>query len=244
MLAKSGFSNSGSSHEKVKRIFTEIANDYDRVNRIISLGQIDRWRRRLVSVMEIPERGSILDLGCGTGKLTRLIANKVNNGKILGIDLTPEMIEIARNRLPAEYKNTVDFSLGAGEDLDLPSDSFDVVTSAFTLRNVDDLKKVISEMRRVVKPGGKVYSLELAKPNFPGFREIYRFYFDKMLPLIGGLVQGDSKPYRYLAESLKRFPNQDKLKELYENSGLTEVVFQEILGGIAAIHQGAKGSSG
>lgn len=244
MLAKSRFSDSGSSHEEVKKIFTEIADDYDRVNRIISLGQIDRWRHRLVSVMEIPERGNILDLGCGTGKLTRLIADKMSNGRIVGIDLTPEMIEIARNMLPSEYKNIVDFSLGAGEDLDLPTDSFDVVTSAFTLRNVDNLTKVISEMRRVVKPGGKVYSLELAKPTFPGFREIYRFYFDKILPLIGGLVQGDSKPYKYLAESLRRFPNQTKLKELYENSGLTEVGFQEIFGGIAAIHQGTKGSSG
>lgn len=244
MLAKSRFSDSGSSHEKVKKIFTEIADDYDRVNRIISLGQIDRWRRRLVSVMELPERGNILDLGCGTGKLTRLIADKMSNGSVVGIDLTPEMIEIARNMLPSKYKKIVDFSLGVGEDLDLPTDSFDVVTSAFTLRNVDNLTKVLSEMRRVVKPGGKVYSLELAKPSFPGFREIYRFYFDKILPLIGGLVQGDAKPYRYLAESLKRFPNQNKLKELYENSGLTEVVFQEIFGGIAAIHQGTKRSSG
>ncbi|MBS3792383.1 ubiquinone/menaquinone biosynthesis methyltransferase [Candidatus Bipolaricaulota bacterium] len=228
------------NHEKVKGIFREIASDYDRVNRIISLGQIDRWRHRLVSIMDIPEDGTVLDLGCGTGKLTRLIADKVSDGKVLGVDLTPEMLEIARKSLPSEQEEVVEFSLGAGEDLALQSNSFDLATSAFTLRNVDDLTSVISELRRVVRPGGKVYSLELAKPDFPGFREIYRFYFDRVLPLIGGLVQGDSEPYRYLAESLKKFPDQYKLQDLYRSAGLAEVGFHEIFGGIAAIHQGTK----
>lgn len=228
------------NHERVKEIFRGIASDYDRVNRVISLGQIDRWRHRLVSIMDIPEDGVVLDLGCGTGKLTRLIANKVSEGKVLGVDLTPEMLEIARKSLPREQEDVVEFSLGAGEDLELQSNSFDLATSAFTLRNVDDLTSVISELRRVVRPGGKVYSLELAKPDFPGFREIYRFYFYRILPLIGGLVKGDSDPYRYLAESLKKFPNQYKLRDLYRSAGLSEVGFQEIFGGIAAIHQGTK----
>lgn len=230
----------GGSHEEVREIFTEIASDYDRVNRVISLGQIDRWRHKLVSIMDIPEDGTVLDLGCGTGKLTRLIANKLSGGKVVGIDLTPKMIEIARNTLPPEHENLVEFYLGTGEDLDLQSNSFEVVTSAFTLRNVDDLTGVISEMKRIVKPGGKVYSLELAKPTFPGFREIYFFYFNNVLPLVGGLLQGDSEPYRYLADSLRRFPNQNKLQSLYQSAGLVEVQFQELLGGIAAIHQGTK----
>ncbi|MBS3787248.1 ubiquinone/menaquinone biosynthesis methyltransferase [Candidatus Bipolaricaulota bacterium] len=228
------------NQEEVREIFKEIAADYDRVNRIISFGQIERWRHRLVSIMDIPEDGIVLDLGCGTGKLTKLVANRIRGGKVVGVDLTPEMIQIARKNLPGEYENVVEFSLGKGEDLVLRSNSFDVVTSAFTLRNVNDLKNVISEMKRIVKPGGKVYSLELAKPTLPGFREIYRFYFNRLLPLIGGVVQGDSKPYRYLADSLKRFPNQKKLKGLYQSAGLVEVHYQEIFGGIAAIHQGTK----
>ena len=234
------FTDSGESHEKVRKIFKEIASDYDRVNRIISFGRIDKWRHRLVSTMELPVNGSILDLGCGTGKLTRLIADKMEEGRVLGVDLTPEMIEIAEGLLPAEYDDTVDFSVGVGEDLELQSNSFDVVASAFTLRNVNNLPRVISEMKRVLKPGGKLYSLELAKPRIPGFREVYRLYFDRVLPIIGGVVQGDSGPYRYLAESLKRFPNQDKLKQLYQKAGLAKVDFQEIFGGIAAIHRGIK----
>ncbi|MCF7890473.1 ubiquinone/menaquinone biosynthesis methyltransferase [Candidatus Bipolaricaulota bacterium] len=228
------------NHERVREMFKEIASDYDRVNRVISFGQIDRWRRRLVSLMDIPKGGSVLELGCGTGKLTRLIASRIDGGKVVGIDLTPEMIEIARETLPQEYEEEIEFSRGAGEELDLQSNSFDLATSAFTLRNVDDLKKVISELARIVKPGGKVYSLELAKPTFPGFREIYNFYFNRVLPLMGGIVQGDTEPYRYLVESLKRFPNQYRLKDLFQSAGLTEVGFQEIFGGIAAIHQGTK----
>ncbi|MBS3824971.1 class I SAM-dependent methyltransferase, partial [Candidatus Bipolaricaulota bacterium] len=120
------------------------------------------------------------------------------------------------------------------------SNSFDVVTSAFTLRNVSDLTKVISEMKRVAKPGGTVYSLELAKPRSLGFREIYRVYFDKILPLLGGIIQGNTAPYRYLAESLKKFPDQDKLKRLFQKAGLLEVEYHELFGGVAGIHQGEK----
>jgi len=240
MTEQSEGTGSAGSHDRVRRIFTEIASDYDRVNRVISLGQIDRWRSRLVSEMELIEGSSILDLGCGTGKLTRLIAKRLGEGSILGVDLTPGMVEIARRTLPTEYEGMVDFSIGAGENLDLQSNSFDLITSAFTLRNVNSLEEVISEMKRVVKPGGRVYSLELAKPTIPGFREIYRFYFDRILPRLGGIVHGDSKPYRYLADSLKRFPNQEKLKKLFEQAGLAEVEIQELFGGIAAIHRGTK----
>jgi demethylmenaquinone methyltransferase/2-methoxy-6-polyprenyl-1,4-benzoquinol methylase len=235
-----GFDSSGGSHDKVRKIFTSIADDYDRVNKVISLGQIDRWRHRLVATMEIGKGESILDLGCGTGKLTRLIAYRICEGSILGIDLTPEMIDIAKRRLPEKYEDLVEFSLGAGENLEVRSNCFDVVTSAFTLRNVDNLSKVISEMRRVVKPGGKIYSLELAKPTIPGFREVYRFYFDRILPIIGGIVQGSAEPYRYLAESLKRFPDQNKLKRLYRQAGLVNVRYDELSGGIAAIHRATK----
>ena len=232
--------DSGDDTERVKNIFAEIAGDYERVNGIISLGQIDRWRRRLVSEMEISEGMSVLDVGCGTGKLTSLLASKLSRGRVLGIDLTPEMVDLAKKNLPPRHEDLVEYSTGAAENLDLPENSFDLVASSFTLRNVDDLAKVMSEMNRVVKPGGRVYSLELAKPAIPGFKELYRFYFNRVLPVIGGIVQGDRKPYRYLAESLRRFPDQESLKQLYEKAGMVDVRFQEILGGIAAIHQGTK----
>ncbi|MCF7876064.1 ubiquinone/menaquinone biosynthesis methyltransferase [Candidatus Bipolaricaulota bacterium] len=230
----------GKGSDRVREIFSSIAREYDKVNTVISFGQIGRWRRKLVSEMNIPERGSVLDLGCGTGELTRLIAGEIDEGKVCGVDLTPEMIEIADARLPKKYRNRVDFAVGKGEELELDSNSFDVATSAFTLRNVEYLPGVISELKRVVKPGGKIYSLELSKPQIPVFREIYFFYFNRILPTLGKLFQGNRGPYKYLTESLKKFPNQDKLKKIFQEAGLTGVSYKELFGGIAAIHRGKK----
>ncbi len=230
----------GKGSARVREIFSSIAGEYDRVNTVISFGQISRWRRKFVKEMNIPEGGSVLDLGCGTGELTRLIAGEVGDGRVHGVDLTPEMIEIAEARLPKKYRDVVDFAVGKGEELELDPNSFDIATSAFTLRNVEDLPGVISELKRVVKPGGEIYSLELSKPRIPVFREIYFFYFNRILPALGKLFQGNRGPYKYLTESLKKFPNQDKLKKIFQEVGLTGVSYNELFGGIAAIHRGKK----
>jgi len=232
-----------SKAQRVKEIFTGIAGEYDRVNTIISLGQIGRWRRKFLKIMDLSEGERVLDLGCGTGQLTRLIANSVPEGEIVGVDLTPEMIEQARKELPPQYSSAVDFKIGKGESLDLETGYFDSAASAFTLRNVEDIRQVLSEMQRVVKPGGKVYTLELAKPSIPLFKDLYFFYFNNILPLLGGLVYGEIGPYRYLTESLKQFPNQEKLKELYIDLGMEEVTYEELFGGVAAIHSGRKRES-
>jgi len=232
-----------SKAQRVKEIFTGIAGEYDRVNTIISLGQIGRWRRKFLKVMDPSEDERVLDLGCGTGQLTKLIADSVPEGEVVGVDLTPEMIEKARRELPAQYSSTVDFKTGKGESLDLETSYFDSATSAFTLRNVEDIRQVLSEMQRVVKPGGRVFTLELAKPPIPLFRDLYFFYFNNILPLLGGLVYGKIGPYRYLTESLKQFPNQEKLKDIYIDLGLKEVTYEELLGGVAAIHSGRKRES-
>lgn len=232
-----------SKSEKVKDIFTNIAGDYDRVNRVISFGQIGRWRKRLLEKLEKSEAERVLDLGCGSGQLTRLIADNVKTEEIVGVDLTPEMIEKARAKLPETYGQKVRFLISKGESLDLPTDYFDLATSAFTLRNVEDISQVLSEMRRVVKPGGKVINLELAKPQFPVFRQLYYFYFNDILPILGGFIHGSTAPYRYLTESLKNFPDQENLKKIFQGAGLKDVYYDELFGGIAAIHSGTKRES-
>lgn len=232
-----------SKAQRVRDIFTGIAGEYDRVNTVISLGQIGRWRRKLVETMDLSEKDKVLDLGCGTGQLTRLIAESVSNGEIVGVDLTPEMIEEARRALSERFSSAVNFQTGKGESLDLDTGYFDIATSAFTLRNVEDVRQVLSEMQRVVKPGGKVFTLELAKPSIPLFSNLYFFYFNNILPLLGGLVYGETGPYRYLTESLKQFPNQEKLKDIYIDIGLEEATYEELFGGVAAIHSGRKRES-
>ncbi len=237
MNLSTGYKNKS---EKVKDIFTDIAGDYDRVNRVISFGQIGRWRKKLLERVDKSDSGRVLDLGCGTGQLTRLIADNVRAEEIVGVDLTPEMIEKARSKLPETYGQKVRFLISKGESLDLPTDYFDLATSAFTLRNVQDIELVLSEMKRVVKPGGKVINLELSKPQIPVFRNLYYLYFNEILPVLGGFIHGSTAPYRYLTESLKNFPDQENLKNMFQGAGLEEVYYDELFGGIAAIHSGTK----
>lgn len=226
--------------DRVKGIFNGIAGDYDRVNTVISLGQIGRWRERLVREMGLEDSDHVLDLGCGTGELTQLLARATPEGEVLGVDLTPKMIDRARKKLPKRLESRVRFSVGKGENLDLPSSYFDSVASAFTLRNVTDISQVISELKRVVKPEGRVYTLELSNPVVPIFSHFYFLYFDYVLPFVGGLIHGDVAPYRYLRESLKAFPDQEKLKQIYGEAGLRDVFCKNVFGGIATIHSGAK----
>lgn len=234
----SGFSSI--ENKQVKKIFKEIAGDYERVNSVISFGQIHRWRKELVAEMDITENQKVLDLGCGTGQLTKLIAKTMSKGEILGVDCTREMIQQARKKFSNRLQPEVSFATGKGEALNLNTSYFDLATSAFTLRNVNNLEQVIAEMKRVVRPGGKVFSLELAKPRLPLFRHLFFFYFNNVLPVVGGLIQGNEDPYHYLVKSLQQFPNQEKLKEIYEKVGLGDVYYKELLGGIAAIHCGKK----
>lgn len=226
--------------KRIRDIFEEIAEDYDKINQVISFGQIDRWRKELVVEMNLSGNQKVLEVGCGTGKLTRLIAKALPEGEIMGIDCTQKMINQARTKLSNRYKPRVSFSTGKGEDLNFPDSHFDLATSAFTLRNVENIEKVLIEMKRVVKPGGKIFSLELAKPRFPVFRHLFYFYFNNILPILGGMIHGREYPYRHLPVSLQRFPNQSVLKTIFEETGLEDVYYKELFGGIAAIHSGKR----
>ncbi|MFP4135776.1 MAG: ubiquinone/menaquinone biosynthesis methyltransferase [Candidatus Acetothermia bacterium] len=232
-----------SKNERVKKIFTDIARNYDRVNTVISFGQIGRWRNELVEKAPTAEGGRVLEIGCGTGQLTRLMADHLPVEEIVGVDITPEMIERAREGLPSRYSSRVRFIEGRGESLDFPTNYFDLVTSAFTLRNVESIESVVSEMERVVKPGGKVVNLELSSPTVPVFRHFYSIYFNYIMPLVGGVIHGSTAPYRYLTESVRKFPDQEDLKKILEESGLINVRYENLLGGVAAIHCGEGGTS-
>lgn len=227
-------------NKQVRKIFKEIAEDYERINSVISFGQIHKWRKELIIQMNLSGNQKVLDLGCGTGQLTKLIARDLTGGEIVGIDCTPKMIERARSKLSGLFQPEVGFFIGRGEDLDLDTNHFDLATSAFTLRNVEDIEKVLSEMKRVVRPGGRVLNLELSKPTFPMLRYLFFFYFNNILPVVGGMLHGDDSPYRYLAKSLQLFPDQENLKKIYEKAGLVDVYYKELFGGIAAIHCGKK----
>ncbi|MFP3953403.1 MAG: ubiquinone/menaquinone biosynthesis methyltransferase [Candidatus Acetothermia bacterium] len=232
--------NFSTSKDRVKQVFSGIAGDYDRVNEFISFGQIGRWRRALLSEIDLKDGQRVLDLGCGTGMLTREIVNSLRIGEVVGVDLSPEMINQGVKEGNCTEDLKVEFKVGDATSLDFATGYFDVVTSAFMLRNVESLTSAVSEMRRVVKPGGRVVTLELAKPKLATFRTIYLSYFNHILPWMGKLLHGRRDPYCHLTTSLKRFPDQDELKQLFERAGLQEVSYKELTFGIAAIHSGVK----
>lgn len=224
----------------VKKIFSGIAPKYDLINNVISLGQAQKWRKKLVEVAKPPQDGRILDLCTGTGKVAELFLKEMKEGRVIGIDYCPEMLLKAKKRFNEKYKGRLEFRIGDVMELDLPDNSFDCVVIAFGLRNVENISQVLLEMKRVVKPGGKILSLDLAKPEKSYFSIVYYRYFYYLLPLIAGFIYGQKEPYQYFVESLKDYPHQAALKDKFIEIGFENVDYKELNGGIIAIHYGEK----
>lgn len=159
----------------------------------------------------------------------------------MGLDFCENMLTRARENLArTRYKNIVDFVYGNAIDLPFDDNTFDCATIGFALRNVPDVEKTIQEMKRVVKPGGKVVSLELFKPTAPVFKQIYALYFKHLVPILGKLGIGKSGPYSYLSHSVWVFPHQREIKKLFVEAGLSEAAYFELTGGVATVHVGTK----
>lgn len=226
----------------VHGVFAAIAHRYDLLNTILSLNLDKHWRRHAAAQTGLRSGNQALDVCCGTGMLTVELAKLVGpSGKIVGVDFCRPMLDRAAQKT-AVLKNGPVIELVEANALALPypDDYFDCATIAFALRNVPDIEATLAEMRRVVRPGGRVVSLELAKPSMPGFKQLYYLYFERLLPLIGKLGVGAEGPYRWLPESLRQFPHQDEIRRLFESVGLKQADCRELTGGIVAIHSGIK----
>ncbi len=184
-----------------------------------------------------PAGGVVLDLCAGTGEVSALLAEHMSGGRVVGLDFSPQMLERAREKYSAP---NLDFLLGDAMEIDYPDNSFDSVLIAFALRNVEDIPRVLSEMRRVVKKDGRVLCLDLGRPSGFIFPALYYCYFNYLLPLLGRLLHGEGEPYSYLTSSLKTFPTQEALKESFLQAGFRDVYYRDLSGGIVAIHSGRK----
>ncbi|HEU4964671.1 MAG TPA: demethylmenaquinone methyltransferase [Bacilli bacterium] len=228
--------------EKVHYVFERIAGRYDLMNTVLSGGFHKRWRKYTMGVMDVQPGDAAIDVCAGTGDWTVSLAQAVGaQGKVVGLDFSQEMLRHAYPKLEAAgvEKQT---SMIHGNAMELPyeDDTFHHATIGFALRNVPDVSKVLSEMTRVVKPGGQVVSLELNRPVWKPFRALYFFYFYKVLPKIGNLASRDGISYSWLPESLTNFPDQDRLKAMFEEAGLEHVIVKNFFGGICALHIGRK----
>ena len=226
----------------VQSIFSSIANKYDKLNTILTLNIDKLWRKKAVTLCNIKENDKVLDLCCGTGKMIELECKAVGkNTAVIGLDFNREMLNVGHkklNKLLANYK----YNLIQGDVMELPfeDNSFNCISIAFGLRNVPNKIKAISEMYRVLKPGGKVVCLELSKPEIPIFRNIYNLYYNFVLPVIGYLGTQDKAAYYYLRDSVNGFMAKNQLKSEFKNVGFENSEFKSLTFGIASIHYGTK----
>ncbi|WP_051688196.1 demethylmenaquinone methyltransferase [Desulfofalx alkaliphila] len=228
--------------EYVQSIFSSIAHRYDLLNTVLSFNRDKYWRRFAVAQCQLKPGGIGLDVACGTGMLCIEQAKVVGHGgQVLGIDFCEDMLAVGQKNISrTPYKDIIQLKQGNAIDLPLEDNTFDCATIGFALRNVPDIKKTIEEMRRVVKPGGKVVSLELSKPSVPIFKQAYYLYFERILPLLGKIGVGKDGPYSYLPQSLKVFPHQREINDLFIETGLKDAKYYELTGGIVSVHVGTK----
>ncbi len=225
----------------VREMFSRISPKYDFLNHFLS-GNIDkRWRKlvtkRLESVLN-DKNALVLDVACGTGDLA-LEMQKSAKAKVIGTDFCRPMLEIAKEKNAPENL-TIPYLEADGMNLSFADETFDAVTIAFGLRNFSNWKEGLKELQRILKTGGKLVILEFSAPIVPGFRQLFQFYFTKILPKIGGVVSGSRGAYEYLSESVARFPDQKGLMKMMLENGFSDVEYKNLTGGIAAIHIGIK----
>lgn len=222
----------------VRTMFAEIAPSYDRLNHLLSVNIDKRWRRLTVAKLkDVLSRtdATALDLCCGTADLTLELAP---HARVIGCDFCHPMLVIGNQKIAAGQ--ALRAALAEGDALHLPfaDASFDVVTVAFGLRNLENVEKGLAEIFRVLKPGGRAAILEFSKPVFPVFRQAFEFYFHKILPRIGALISGSKGAYSYLPRSVRNFPDQKRLAEMMRRAGFAKVHYHNLSGGIAALHLG------
>jgi demethylmenaquinone methyltransferase/2-methoxy-6-polyprenyl-1,4-benzoquinol methylase len=226
----------------VREMFSGIARRYDLLNHLLSMNIDKRWRSRvrkkLSDVLNDPA-AKVLDVACGTGDLAIELATGAN-AQVLGTDFCRPMLEIAEDKTEA-LNLGIPYMEGDAMGLPFPDNTFDAVTIAFGLRNVSNWAGGIAELHRILKPGGRLVILEFSAPVVPGMKQAFNFYFANILPRIGGIVSGSRSAYEYLPDSVRKFPDQKNLARMMSESGFSAVGYENLTGGIAAIHSGIKG---
>jgi demethylmenaquinone methyltransferase / 2-methoxy-6-polyprenyl-1,4-benzoquinol methylase len=224
---------------QVRGMFDRIAGVYDLMNSAMTAGLHHQWRKRAVDRAEVGPGSDALDVCCGTGDLALELRRRIGpDGRVVGCDFSEPMLELARRKsgdegLPVEF--------GSADALDLPygDASFDAVTIGFGARNLADLERGISEMTRVLRPGGRLVILEITRPHREPLASFYSLWFDRLVPVIGTLA-GDPEAYSYLPDSVRTFPEPERLARMLDAAGLTQIRWLLLAGGIIAIHSGTR----
>ncbi len=226
---------------QVQSMFDRIAPTYDRLNHLLSF-EFDRlWRRRVVRMVARQSPREILDVATGTADLAIALAREIPEAHVTGVDLSEQMVVLGQEKVRrAALSQRVRLETGDAERMTSPDGCFDAVTVAFGVRNFQDLPQGLAEMYRVLREGGSCYVLEFSRPTHPLFAPLYRFYFHRVLPVVGGIVSRDRAAYDYLPHSVDEFPARRRFEELMRDAGFTDVRSVSLMGGIAYIYSGCR----
>ena len=220
----SAFDDQGAKQEWVNWLFSKVAPRYDLGNDLMSAGMHTRWKKRLVARAGIRPADRILDLACGTGDVTFMVAARAWKGDVVGLDINAEMLAVAEQRRPPGMEH-VTFVKGDAGALDLPSDSFDMVTCVYAGRGFPSWPAVIKEAYRVLKPGGRLLNLDFARPPNKAVDRAYRGYMTVTGAVLGTALHGDPRTYTYIPKSMRHYPGQRWLDQQLQAAGFkTELV--------------------
>ena len=231
------FSSAEHKRRYVRSLFATIADRYDLITVLLSGGLDKRWKRRLVAKIPDPSRMAALDLACGTGDIAFALA--AAGGRVVGLDITPRMVHLASLKRQA-FRHRVSFVTGDMMALPIPDAAFDVVTTGYGLRNVPDLAGALAEIHRVLRPGGLLLSLDFDRPPNPIIRGLYLGYLTVVGSVLGALLHRDPDTYRYIPESIQRYPGAAGVCALTRKIGFSRCRYEPVLGGFLALHTATK----
>ena len=230
------YSTEKTKKEEVAEMFNNIAHKYDFLNHFFSLGIAKLWRKKAIRLLSKKNPKRILDLATGTGDFA-IAACKIKPEEVIGADISSGMVEIGQKKVEKKGLGEIcQLEIGDSEDLRFVDNYFDALTVGFGVRNYGNLEKGLSEMLRVVKPGGQLAILEFSKPEKFPIKQLFNFYFKVVMPVFGNWFSKDSRAYTYLPESVNAFPYGEKFKGILESLGYKNVRIIPLTGGIASIY--------
>ena len=226
----------------VREMFNGIARKYDLMNTLMTFGQDKAWRKYAIRRARIGVGMNVIDVCCGTAELTLEIAQTIGaEGRVIGLDFSEEMLAVGEQKVgTSDCPSRITLVQGNAMSLPFPDNSFDAATVGWGLRNVPDINQVLQEMRRVVKPGGWVVSLDMAKPSAPIFKQVYWMYFNWIVPALGKMTAKRKSAYQYLHDSSRAFDSQQQLTQRFAKNGLINTRFHNLMGGVVAVVEGQK----
>ena len=226
--------------DQVAGMFDNIAHRYDFLNRFLSCGIDIVWRKKMLKKLDAAQPKTILDVATGTGDVAIMAAKRLNPRKVIGIDISEGMLEVGRKKITKLLlNNKIELLKGDSEAINSPDNSFDAVTVAFGVRNFENLEKGLSEILRVMKPGGKLVVLEFSKPA-GAFRGFYNLYMNHLAPFFGKLFSKDKEAYQYLHSSVKAFPEGETFLHILQQVGFYDTTLNRLSLGICTIYCGRK----